>query len=321
MTLTNFPNGVSSFGVPVMGGIAGIPMGGRWFFVNGQSGRGADGNDGTPESPLATLPGALDRCRAGNNDVVIVMANGQASGSARLSETLEWNKDSTHLIGMTAPTNVGQRARIATTSDATVFTPMVNVVADGCAFLNFSTFYGFADDSAQVLWLDEGERNYYGNVHFGGFGAQLAADHVGSRCLVLGAAGAGRGEHLFEGCTLGLDTVERAAANATLEIIGGSPRITFRRCMFIMVADADAPNHILIPAAGIDRWLLIDNCVQNVYGTAQAVGNVFGQGAAGNVIWKNSTSVNATDIAAAGTFFVDGGAPTAGTSGIAVENT
>ena len=122
--LTNFPNGITSFGVPVLGTIGGLPFTGNYYFVDPVN--GADGNEGTPELPLKTLYGALAKCTSGNNDVVVLMGDGTAAGSARLSTalaqeitpaatagTLNWNKNATHLIGVAAPTSVAQRARIA----------------------------------------------------------------------------------------------------------------------------------------------------------------------------------------------------------------
>lgn len=72
MTLTNFPNGISSFGIPVMGG-GGIPATtGSIFFVS--SGIGSNSNDGgSPSSPLATIDYAIGLCTANNGDVIIVM--------------------------------------------------------------------------------------------------------------------------------------------------------------------------------------------------------------------------------------------------------
>ena len=51
MGLTNFPNGISSFGVPVLGGILGIPFTGTYWFVDPVN--GLDGNAGT--SPQTAL--------------------------------------------------------------------------------------------------------------------------------------------------------------------------------------------------------------------------------------------------------------------------
>jgi len=59
MALTNFPNGITSFGVPVIGGIGGIPFSGNWYFVDPVN--GADGNDGSADYPLATLYAAINR--------------------------------------------------------------------------------------------------------------------------------------------------------------------------------------------------------------------------------------------------------------------
>ena len=57
--LTNFPNGVTSFGVPVVGGGAGPyhPYAQYWYVdANNFTGAASDGNDGlSPESPLVTM--------------------------------------------------------------------------------------------------------------------------------------------------------------------------------------------------------------------------------------------------------------------------
>jgi hypothetical protein len=64
MPLTNFPNGVSSFGVPVL---AGPTVFGKVWFVNTVT--GSDGNDGqSVDSPFLTMAKALSR--VGDNDVV-----------------------------------------------------------------------------------------------------------------------------------------------------------------------------------------------------------------------------------------------------------
>lgn len=70
--LTNYPNGVSSFGIPVMPGLPATT--GSVFFVD--SATGADGNDGTsPDSALATIDTAIGKCTANKGDVILVMPN------------------------------------------------------------------------------------------------------------------------------------------------------------------------------------------------------------------------------------------------------
>jgi hypothetical protein len=74
MPLTDFPSGVSSFGIPQMGG-GGIPATtGNVFFVDSGSVHAADGNAAkTPTKPAATIDGAIGKCTANNGDQIIVM--------------------------------------------------------------------------------------------------------------------------------------------------------------------------------------------------------------------------------------------------------
>lgn len=70
MGFTNFPNGVTSFGVPTMG-MAGIPpTSGSVWFVN--SNTGVDGNAGTFSQPIKTTARAIVLATAG--DVIVWMA-------------------------------------------------------------------------------------------------------------------------------------------------------------------------------------------------------------------------------------------------------
>lgn len=68
---TNFPNGLTSFGVPVLPG--GIPATmGDYYFVH--SGTGSSSNSGTsPGQALATIDQAINKCTANQGDVIIVM--------------------------------------------------------------------------------------------------------------------------------------------------------------------------------------------------------------------------------------------------------
>lgn len=70
MALTNFPDGISSFGVPVVGS-GNLPVGNSYFFVHSS---GSNGNSGGSEDPYATIDYAIGRCSANKGDVIIVKA-------------------------------------------------------------------------------------------------------------------------------------------------------------------------------------------------------------------------------------------------------
>ena len=341
MSLTNFPNGITSFGVPVLGTIGGLPFTGNYYFVDPVT--GADGNVGTPEQPLKTLYGALAKCTAGNNDVVVLIGDGSSTGSARLSTalaqsinsaattgTLNWNKNATHLIGVAAPTSVAQRARIAPptgTYTATTFNSdaFINVTASGCYFANLSVFCGFSTGSASMIaWTDSGSRNAYSNVNIYGMADAASAGGANARTLKLN----GGGEHTFINCTLGGDTVARSAANATVELAGGTARNSFIDCVFPFQCSAGTPLGLKVgAAAGMDRYALFKGCtfVNNIGSTSTSMTALatLAASAGGQVVIKNSMMVGVgefgSDASSLAQIYVDMPAPSASAGGIGVN--
>lgn len=341
MSLTNFPNGITSFGVPVLGTIGGLPFTGNYYFVDPVT--GADGNVGTPEQPLKTLYGALAKCTAGNNDVVVLIGDGSSTGSARLSTalaqsinsaattgTLNWNKNATHLIGVAAPTSVSQRARIAPPTGvytATTFNSdaFINVTASGCYFANLSVFCGFSTGSASMIaWTDSGSRNAYSNVNIYGMADAASAGGANARTLKLN----GGGEHTFINCTLGGDTVARSAANATVELAGGTARNSFIDCVFPFQCSAGTPLGLKVGAAsGMDRYALFNGCtfVNNIGSTSTSMTALatLAASAGGQVVIKNSMMVGVgefgSDASSLAQIYVDMPAPSASAGGIGVN--
>ena len=341
MSLTNFPNGITSFGVPVLGTIGGLPFTGNYYFVDPVT--GADGNVGTPEQPLKTLYGALAKCTAGNNDVVVLIGDGSSTGSARLSTalaqsinsaattgTLNWNKNATHLIGVAAPTSVSQRARIAPPTGvytATTFNSdaFINVTASGCYFANLSVFCGFSTGSASMIaWTDSGSRNAYSNVNIYGMADAASAGGANARTLKLN----GGGEHTFINCTLGGDTVARSAANATVELAGGTARNSFIDCVFPFQCSAGTPLGLKVGAAsGMDRYALFKGCtfVNNIGSTSTSMTALatLAASAGGQVVIKNSMMVGVgefgSDASSLAQIYVDMPAPSASAGGIGVN--
>lgn len=334
-------------GVPTMG-MSGLPLTtGNVIFVDPVNGN--DGNIGSADQPMQTLYGGHYRARDGYNDVVVLVGNGQSSGSARLSlanaqvwtpaataGTLNWTKNAVHLVGMAAPTLTAQRARIAPPTG--VYTQatfgsgnFVVVTGSGCQFINLSLFNGFSTGGTnQICWTDNGQRNYYNNVNFGGMADAASAADTGSRSVKIGSGGSG--EHTFVNCVFGLDTVDRSVANASLELAGGTPRNNFYNCIFPMRATNAGVLSILgTGAACIDRYQNFDRCkFINAMGsgaTAQTVIVSMTNASPGGLLLMDqctlvgNTSTNWGDANAMAVMYVNGGSPTAATNGIAINPT
>ena len=258
---------------------------------------------------------------------VIASGNSAAETTDDLTATLTWNKDLTHLIGVHAGGPVGGRARIGTQTVS--ISPLVNVTANGCLFANLHIFHGVTDDSTGIICTQvTGDRNVFKNCHFAGGGTTTTADDTGMRSLKL----SGAAECLFEDCVIGLDTVSRAGtANAELELDNGSTvdgcaRTIFRRCLFPTYGTT---NHVfvIVDADGIDRWVLFEECsfinavASGATALTEALAVASGTSPSGLVLLKNCTLVGATDWEASGEsarVYIDGGAPTNNTSGLAV---
>src|SRR5208337_4004883 len=78
---------------------------------------GLDTNDGASPNavqlsgghgPVQTLQAGYNLLRNGYNDVLVLIGNGQSSGSARIT-SFTWSKNAAHLVGVCAPSAVSQR--------------------------------------------------------------------------------------------------------------------------------------------------------------------------------------------------------------------
>lgn len=235
--------------------MAGLPFSknAKYFFVD--TTHGSDGNDGlSPSTPLATIIAAYALCTANQHDTIFLI--GGASG-LNMTAALTWAKNYTHLVGICAPTQVAQRARIFQLSTLTDASPLFNITAGGCIFKNFYCFQGVDDTGSLVNWQVSGGRNYFENVHFAGGGhATMAIDGCKSLRLV-----GSSGENTFVNCTLGVDTVAAATGVACLSLSGGTPRVIFRNCNFTLYAGAAGAMFVEWEAlSGMDRYMVFDRC-------------------------------------------------------------
>jgi len=297
-------------------------IGNSWF-VNETT--GSDSNPGNAELPFASLAAAQAAAVAKNNDVVYLI------GSCHLSASLSWAKDGVSLVGLSAPSD-NDRSRISvasglTQTQVTALHPLVNVTAQGCSFVNIGTFYGFdgalTPPTSPVCWNEAGGRNFYSNVQFLGGGDALMGALAAMRSLTI----TGGGENLFVGCTLGLDTVPRITnANATLELLSGTTRNTFRQCTWQALSQLAGNCHVKVGASGMDRYCwfqdcFFDNAIDST-ATAMDVAFLVNSAAGGHcVLGPGCLSVGSTLIATTGPVYGAAGALGASTWGLGLHLT
>lgn len=240
MSLTNFPNGISSQGIPIPQGIIGT---GVHYFVDPLV--GSDGNTGkTSNRAFKTLGQA--KLAVTKNDVVYIIGGGTG-----LSETIDWTEDYTSIIGI-ASSVFNPRARIS--APAAAADNWFTVSGTGITVVNMR-IGSFVN--VNVNALVSGDRNYFYNVAFQGGGDATAADDADMRSLKVTGS-----ENKFESCTIGLDTTARAnVASAELELSGAATRNTFEDCLF--TKEADGVGNLFVKTVGtaaIDRWTKFKNC-------------------------------------------------------------
>ena len=253
---SNFRNGLASYGIPVTP-FSPYATGQRWFV---KPSSGSNGNSGkSPDQAVATVNKALDLATANRGDVIYLIGEGNSAdaASSRVSETLTWNKDLTHLVGVAAPTMVSQRARIAVTSGASAMSPMVDVTANGCIFSNLQFFHGQASASALINVRVTGQRNVFEGVHFAGIGDATQSAAGAADLAIIGGA-----ENVFRNCVIGLDTTNHDADATNLLFDTAATRNWFEDCLFqAYITAAGFASVTVADGTGIDRWQVFKNCV------------------------------------------------------------
>jgi hypothetical protein len=246
---------------------AGLGTTGNVFYLDPVN--GFDGNSGQQpaptgvggQGPVQSLAKGYALLRSGYNDVLVLIGNGAASGSARIVN-FTWAKNAAHLIGVCAPSAISQRARIAnaTTSGLTLTAGFFTVSGNGCLFQNVSWFHGAGAGqtgiAGDICMTVSGSRNAFINCDIEGMGDSTSATSTTSRNLKITA-----GENYFKHCNIGLDTVTRTGANSTVEISGNAARNIFEDCTFpIYSSDGAQFSFLAAAAAAIDRFTLFKNC-------------------------------------------------------------
>lgn len=270
-----------------LAGMVGLPYVGNIYYVDPNSGSDTANSGTSQDDALATVAAAYDKCVSGQHDTIIVAPTG---GTGRTTETtaITWAKRFTHLIGSVAPIAQDARAGINFAAGSSL-----TISQNGCLFKGI-TLTGTADINVPVTLT--GDYNSFIGVDFKGSLNDTTGDDAAARSLVI----TGADENYFGGCAIGSDTYTRSAANASLEMTGGSARNKFEGCMFPIFADAATPVFFKAgSAADIDRFVWFKDCMFHnaVYssGTTLTVGMTLHAAVGGTVILDGCSVLGVTD--------------------------
>ena len=267
MSLTAFPNGVSSFGVPVFGTLPAIR--GKYFFVDPV--KGLAGGDGTKEKPVNSISVAYTKCTDGVGDGIVIIGKQDATSAdctSYLSSSITWSKSGITVVGVCAPTMFGQRARISNASTLITAPYLINVTGHSNSFYNISMFNGGSNAAALGCLQVTGNRNYFYNCHVVGAGHATPSAATGATNLEL----IGATENTFEKCIFGTDTINRVGTLATWDIAFypnvagtvGCQRNVFKDCMTLSQTTSGQAAHLALyfgtASNAIDRNQYFFNC-------------------------------------------------------------
>jgi hypothetical protein len=257
MTITNFPNGISSFGMPILG--SPFVTQGKYWFVKPYS--GSDAWDGTtPDTAFKTLAKALSAATANRNDIVFLFSesNTAASTTDYQSVTLDWNKDLVHLVGVGSPSPMSNRARVALISTYVTASNLFTLSADGCIVSNISFHAAVASANPTGAFLLTGSRNYIHRCHIAGIGHNTM-DAAGAYSLKVD----GSEESMFDDCRIGLNTTAAGtAANSEILIDTDTKNVIWRNCHIFRRIE-HATNHPLVKladATSIAEMIEFEDC-------------------------------------------------------------
>ncbi len=207
-----------------------------------------------------TLYAAHLAATTNNYDVIVVAPAGTGTGTATDESTYgawTFSKSLITVVGSSAPVGNSPRSRILwnTAGQSVNAAALLTISGSGNSFINVQ-FGTFVDNDTLVNVT--GSRNFFQSVHFAGIGDATAGAEANARSLTL----TGASENRFVDCTIGLDTVTRSAANASLELTGSCNRNRFEGCIFPMFTSSNGAFFIIATVGNCyQRFLILDSCI------------------------------------------------------------
>lgn len=306
MSLQGAANLIPGFGGPtgkvfpqhLAGGVSQPVVGNVWYVdaVNGSDTANA-GNSWN--NAFKTLKMAHDSAATNNYDVINIAPGGTGAGSGT-SEAAHWtfSKSLVSVVGAPSPVPISPRSRILFTTAEDAVT-CLTISGSGNTFSNLQ-IGTFVDND--VLVNITGSRNGFYGVNFAGQGEATSAAETTACSLTITGSG---GENYFNGCTIGVDTIAKTAANADLILTGATVRNIFEDCRWLSFCTGSGSGHFWVSASAhtsIDRFVEFKNCLflnaTKSSGVAMTVGMTLSTTLEGTVVLSEMTQqFGATDWA------------------------
>jgi hypothetical protein len=255
MGFTNFPNGVASFGAPVIGG--GLPItAGNVYFVD--YGNGSDGNSGKSVSQaFKTIDKAYTACTTNNMDVIVLIGN----STHVLTSAIAWTKNRITVIGGDlSPRAIQQNAKVATAATDTAAYVIKNTGTRNW-FHNIKFIQNSTEATALTVAQMGGEGNCYTNCSFTfGTATNIDGSETTTYEVVLG-----EDSGTFSNCMFGQATLLTTGARAVMAVdqVTASQEAkdnVFDDCVWVIASSSSSANFIRILANTDSKFM---NLVRN----------------------------------------------------------
>lgn len=230
MGYTNFPFGITSFGVPIIGS-GGIPtMFGKYWFVDFAN--GSDGNTGEEigeggNGPFQTLSKAYAAAITDRNDVIVINGDDPVEEDTMIT----WAKNKIHVFGAGVFGATDQEPRIifSTAGKAVEVAAVMKVTGWGNTFTNLRfNSWSTATAGVTALW-DNGEGTVYTNCQFNMF--ENLGETTSFDVLAAGDS------TTWRNCRFGADTLLKTVARVVVMAKGTSgsrmKNNVFENCYFV----------------------------------------------------------------------------------------
>lgn len=257
---TNFPNGVSSFGIPLIGSGSQIPVSGYpgvYRFVSSVNGN--DGNSGkTPKAAMATIAKALLSCTANNGDVIVLLPGHAETVSAAGGLTL--NVAGVTIVGI-GTGSLTPKITLDTATTSTVLVTSANITVRNVAFVaNFAAIVTCFD--VRATWLTINSCSFMDTTSSLNF----------LKCVIVSQSTA----NLCDGLTVTGCYREALATGALafVSILGNVDRLTLKN-NDVVSAGTGSVGHFLIAAALVLTGARIIGNTLTVVGATSATVGVF----------------------------------------------